>query len=225
MLYTLPQLLTTAELSAIRRTLEQSGADFVDGRLSAGKEAEQVKQNQELSRTAPQKEVLARLIIGALYRHPLFSRIAYPLKVSTPLFARYTAGMSYGTHVDDPIMGSDPYYRTDLSFTVFLTEPEEYQGGELTIQTHYTEQQVKLAAGSAVIYPSASLHRVAEVTAGVRLVAVGWVQSMVRDPIQRELLFNLSEARELLLQKSPGSAETFKVDHVLINLTRMWSEL
>ncbi|QEP43125.1 Fe2+-dependent dioxygenase [Ectothiorhodospiraceae bacterium BW-2] len=225
MLYQLDNLLTAEELKAIRKTLEQSEGQFVDGKLSAGKEADTVKQNLELSRTAPQKEVLAKLIVGALYRHPLFSRIAYPAKISTPLFARYTAGMSYGTHIDDPIMGSDPYYRTDLSFTVFLTDPNEYEGGELTIQTHYAEQQAKLAAGSAVLYPSASLHRVAEVTAGVRMVAVGWLQSMIRDPVQRELLFTLSNARERLLQSRPGRRETFEVDYVLVNLTRMWSDV
>jgi len=193
--------------------------------LTAGVGAGNVKFNEELGRDTPQKEPLAQIIIGALYRKQLFQQVAMPAKVSTPLFARYTQGMSYGIHIDEPIMGDGPFYRTDLSFTVFLTDPDEYEGGELTIQTPYSEQQTKLKAGDAMLYPSGSLHRVAEVTSGVRMVAVGWVQSMVRDPAQRELLYDLARAREKLVLNHPEEEETHLVDHALINLTRMWSDV
>lgn len=223
MLHKIPQVLNPEELNAVRRVLEQS--EFVDGKLTAGVGAGNVKFNEELGRDTPQKEPLAQIIIGALYRKQLFQQVAMPAKVSTPLFARYTKGMSYGIHIDEPIMGDGPFYRTDLSFTVFLTDPDEYEGGELTIQTPYSEQQTKLKAGDAVLYPSGSLHRVAEVTSGVRMVAVGWVQSMVRDPAQRELLYDLARAREKLVLNHPEEEETHLVDHALINLTRMWSDV
>jgi PKHD-type hydroxylase len=122
-------------------------------------------------------------------------------------------------------MGAPQRYRTDISMTVFLNEPDEYQGGELVIQTAFGEQRTKLAAGDAVMYPSGSLHRVAEVTEGERRVAVTWIQSMIRSPEQRELLYNLHQARETLLQKQPEAEETRKVDVTYINLVRMWAEL
>ncbi len=223
MLLHVPNVLLPEELEAVRRTLSQ--AAFVDGRSTAGEAAKQVKNNLELDRDDPRKETLARIVITALYRSDTFRNGVMPLKVSTPIFSRYTAGMRYGSHIDDPIMGAGPHYRTDVSFTVFLSEPESYQGGELTVRTPFGEQQVKLSAGDAVVYPSGTLHHVAEVTAGERLVALGWIQSMVRDPAQRELLYQLNRARERLLADRPGAEETDWVDHTYINLVRMWSEL
>jgi PKHD-type hydroxylase len=133
--------------------------------------------------------------------------------------------MSYGTHVDDPVMGQGELYRSDLSVTVFLVNPDSYDGGELCIQTDFGEQQVKLTAGDAVLYPSSSIHRVAEVTRGERLVAVSWIQSLVRAPEQRALLHELNLAREALLQERPDAPETEQVNHSYINLVRMWSEV
>jgi PKHD-type hydroxylase len=134
--------------------------------------------------------------------------------------------MSYGDHVDDPVMGPPGgQYRSDISTTVFLNAPEEYQGGELVIRTAYGEEQLKLPAGDAVIYPSSSLHHIKEVTEGERLVAVTWTQSMLRDPQQREVLYQLYQARESLLQSQPGSKVATQVDHAYVNLVRLWAEL
>ncbi|OOZ40808.1 Fe2+-dependent dioxygenase [Solemya pervernicosa gill symbiont] len=224
MLLHIPKVLESEELQAVVNVLNQS--QFVDGKLTAGQAAERVKSNLELGRDQPQRDPLAKIIIGALHRSEIFNQAALPYKIATPLFARYTAGMSYGSHVDDPIMGAPgPLYRTDVSFTVFLTEPDAYEGGELTVRTNWGEQQVKFAAGDAVIYPSGTLHRVAEVTGGERMVAVGWAQSVVRDPAQREILYELGQARNSLLKSSPQSEECDWVDHSYINLVRMWGEV
>ncbi len=223
MLLHIPEILLPNELEAVRRVLDES--PFVDGRLSAGKAAEKVKHNTELDREVPQRDTLAQIIVTALYRSERFRTAALPNKLGTPIFARYTPGMTYGWHVDDPVMGQGPYYRTDVSFTIFLSEPDEYDGGELTVRTAFGEQKVKLKAGDAVIYPSGTLHKVAEVTRGVRLVSIGWVQSMVREPSQREILFELAGAREKLLADAAGSPEADAVDHAYINLVRMWSEV
>jgi PKHD-type hydroxylase len=133
--------------------------------------------------------------------------------------------MSYGEHVDDPVMGEGALYRSDVSVTIFLNDPAEYDGGELIITTAFGEQPVKLAAGDAVLYPSSSVHRVAEITRGERLVAVSWIQSMVRNPEQRALLHELNQARETLLSEQPDSEETRRVNQSYINLVRMWSEV
>lgn len=223
MLLKVPGVLKKEELDAIVKVLSES--EFVDGKLTAGMAAERVKNNEELSRDLPQRETLAKLIMGAMFRSDIFRNAVLPNKHSTPIFARYTKGMAYGDHVDDPVMGSGPYFRTDVSFTVFLSESDSYEGGELTVRTSWGDQQVKLAAGDAVVYPSGTLHRVEEVTGGERLVALGWVQSMVRDPAKRELLYEMSRAREILLEKSPAQEETDAVDHAYINLLRMWSEV
>jgi PKHD-type hydroxylase len=222
MLLHIPEVLLPNELEAMRRVLDQSA--FVDGKLTAGRAAERVKHNTELDRDLPQRDALTQIVVTALYRSETFRSAALPLKLGTPIFARYTPGMAYGWHVDDPVMGQGPHYRTDVSFTLFLSEPEEYDGGELVIRTAFGEQKVKLKAGDAVIYPSGTLHQVAEVTRGVRLVSIGWVQSMVRDPARREILFELGGARDTLLAETPGTAATDAVDHAYINLVRMWAE-
>jgi PKHD-type hydroxylase len=134
--------------------------------------------------------------------------------------------MTYGEHVDDPIMGSTgPRFRSDVSMTIFLNPPETYDGGELAIRTPFGEQRVKLPAGDAVVYPSSSLHRVTEVSRGERLVALTWIQSYVRDPAQRELLYELNLAREHLLKSAPDDAATAYLDRSYANLVRMWSDL
>jgi PKHD-type hydroxylase len=148
-----------------------------------------------------------------------------PLKVAAPYYARYTTGMSYGSHVDDPVMGEGDLYRSDISVTIFLSGPDDYDGGELVIQTPFGEQRIKLPAGDAVMYPSSSRHRVAEVTRGERVVAVSWIQSMIRDANKRALLHELNLAREKLLQEKPDAEETAQVNQAYINLVRMWSEI
>jgi PKHD-type hydroxylase len=223
MLTIIEAVLNSKQLDVAHRVI--GSGKFVDGRSSAGKAAGRVKHNQELSLDEQQFRDLNNLVMGSLVRHPVYRSAAMPLRVAAPYYARYTPGMAYGLHVDDPVMGQGELYRSDVSATIFLNPPEAYDGGELVIQTAFGEQRVKLAAGDAVIYPSSSLHRVAEVTRGERLVAVTWIQSMVRDPDKRALLHELNQARETLLEERPDAAETDRVNHSYINLVRMWSEL
>ena len=224
MLLVIPGVLDNQKLSQVRSLLDQG--QFIDGRLSAGKTAKRVKHNQELPADARQMEQLNALVMGSLVQHPLYQAAAMPYRVASPYYARYTSGMSYGDHVDDPVMGPPGgQYRSDISTTVFLNGPDEYQGGELVIRTSYGEQSLKPAAGDAVIYPSSSLHHINEITSGVRLVAVTWTQSMLREPDKRELVYQLYQARESLLASQPESEVATQVDHAYVNLMRMWSEL
>jgi len=224
MLVVIPKVLTSKQLEQVR-TMLQDG-HFVDGRLSAGKSAKRVKNNEELHANASQMERLNNVVMGSLVQNPIYQAAAMPCRIASPYYARYTQGMSYGDHVDDPVMGPPGgQYRSDVSTTVFLNGPDQYEGGELVIRTSFGEQLVKLPAGDAVVYPSSSLHHIAEVTSGERLVAVTWTQSMLRDPQQRELLYQLYQAREKLMQTRPGADETTQIDHVYVNLVRMWSEL
>ncbi|VAW82648.1 Iron-uptake factor PiuC [hydrothermal vent metagenome] len=224
MLLVIPGVLDSQKLSQVRSLLKQGR--FIDGRLSAGKTAKRVKHNEELHSDASQMEQLNGLVMASLVQHPLYQAAAMPYRVASPYYARYTGGMSYGDHVDDPVMGPPGgQYRSDISTTVFLNEPDEYAGGELVIRTRFGEQSLKPVAGNAVIYPSSSLHHINEVTSGERLVAVTWTQSMLRDPDKRELVFQLYQARESLLETQPDSDVSTQVDHAYVNLMRMWSEL
>ncbi|MFV1985430.1 MAG: Fe2+-dependent dioxygenase [Thiohalomonadales bacterium] len=224
MLITIPNILDKQRLDFINQVLEK--AKFIDGTLSAGMAAKRVKNNEELAADETQMQQLNNLVMGSLVQHDEFKAAVIPLRVAAPYYARYTKGMTYGDHVDDPIMGAaGQQYRSDVSTTVFLNEPSEYEGGELVITTSFGEQKIKLSAGSAVIYPSSSLHHVAEVTKGTRLVAVTWTQSMIRDPAKRELLYQLNQARESLLENRPDDVETKQIDISYVNLFRMWSEL
>ena len=224
MLLLIPGVLKGDELALVRSWL--AGARFVDGRLSAGSAARRVKNNQELEAGAPDLERLNRLVMGNLVRHPVYLGGALPLHVASPLYARYQPGMNYGDHLDDPIMGADGVkYRSDVAVTVFLNAPEEYDGGELVIRTPSGDQVVKPAAGDAVLYPAGSIHHVNPVTRGERLVALTWVQSLVRDAARRELLYGLNAAREKLLQSAPEAEETAQVNAAYLNLIRMWSDL
>jgi PKHD-type hydroxylase len=224
MLITIPNILDKQRLDFINQVLKD--ANFVDGTLSAGMAAKRVKNNEELAADEQQMQQLNNIVMGSLVQHDEFKAAAIPFRVAAPYYARYTKGMTYGDHVDDPIMGgAGQQYRSDVSTTVFLNEPDEYEGGELVITTSFGEQKIKLSAGSAVVYPSSSLHHVAEVTKGTRLVAVTWTQSMIRDPAKRELLYQLNQARESLLKNRPDDVETKQVDVSYVNLFRMWSEL
>ena len=224
MLLTASGVLKADELALVRGWLE--AAPFVDGKLSAGLAARRVKENEELEAGAADLERLNRVVMGALARHPAYRAGALPLHAASPLYARYRPGMTYGDHLDDPIMGSGGLlYRSDVALTLFLSAPEDYDGGELIIRGPVGEQAVKLPAGDAVIYPASTIHRVAPVTRGERLVAVTWVQSLVRDPARRELLYGLNAAREKLLQTTPMADETAQVNAAYLNLIRMWSDL
>lgn len=224
MLLAIPRVLKADQLALARSWL--AGARFVDGQLSAGSAARRVKHNEELDADAQDLERLNRLVMENLVRHPMYRAGALPLHAATPMYARYQPGMAYGDHLDDPIMGADGLmYRSDVAVTVFLNAPEEYDGGELVIRTPYGEQAVKSAAGDAVLYPAGSIHHVNPVTRGERLVAVTWVQSLVRDAARRELLYGLNAAREKLLQSAPDAPETAQVNAAYLNLIRMWSDL
>ena len=224
MLMTIPDLLSDKQLANIRNLIGQ--AEFVDGRLSAGRDAQRVKNNEEVSQDDAVTQQLNHMVLGVLHQHPTFQAAAMPLKISSAFFARYGAGQKYGQHVDDAIMGPPGgQYRTDVSMTVFLSGPDEYEGGELCIATEHGEQQLKLPAGHAVFYPSGSLHSVAEVISGERLVAVAWAQSMVKDPQQRALLYDLYVVKETLLSVNPDAEVTAHANRAYINLFRQWAEL
>jgi PKHD-type hydroxylase len=224
MLLHLKNVLTRDQLHGARELL--SRARFHDGKLSAGMAAQRVKNNLEADRGAREIAQLDNLVMGALVQHPVYRAGALPLRVAAPFYARYVPGMRYGDHVDDPIMGAEGQrYRTDVAITIFLNAPDSYDGGELVVRTSFGETRTKSAAGDAVLYPASSLHHVAEVTRGERLVAVTWVQSLVRDPARRELLYELNQARELLLKNAPEADATAQVNKTYVNLIRMWSDL
>ncbi|MFV1992407.1 MAG: Fe2+-dependent dioxygenase [Acidiferrobacterales bacterium] len=220
----LPNILDQGKLKNINKILSQ--ASFIDGKLSAGSAAKKVKTNLELDQNSQQAAYLDELVVSSLSQNLMFRNATLPHKVSQPFFAKYEKGMSYGDHIDDPVTGNWPErYRTDVAVTVFLSGPEDYEGGELVVNTSFGQTSTKLPAGDAVCYPASSLHHVSEVTKGVRLVAVLWIQSLVRDPAKRELLYELSLAREKMLAQAPGAEETAQIDHTYTNLVRMWSEV
>ena len=224
MLLIIPELLHAPQIDKIHQVLAE--AEFVDGRLTAGFAAARVKNNLEVQLDPERMKLLIRIIMSSLGHNEAFRFGALPHRVADPIIARYDPGMTYGDHVDDAIMGSSgPRFRTDVSMTLFLNPPETYEGGELVVRTSFGEKRVKLAAGGAVIYPSSSLHHVAPVTRGERLVALTWIQSYVRDAAKRELLYELNQARERLLTESPDAETTGYVDRSYANLLRMWAEV
>ena len=222
MLVTIPDLLDTAQLEAVTSVLLQSR--FVDGKLSAGNYASGGKNNTELETSGETFDALNNVVMTRLVQHPLYLQTALPAKICAPIYARYTAGMAYAGHIDDAIMGPpNARYRSDISITVFLNSPDEYEGGELRIESSQGDTRFKLPAGYALLYPSTSLHAVEEVTAGERLVAVTWVQSHIRRADQREILVQLDRARQALAQSGPEAAFR-QVDLSYANLFRMWAE-
>jgi len=224
MLIHIKNVLDSHRLETIRMLLKD--ADFVDGKLSAGKEASLVKNNLELSPQSQLHQQLNQIVMTTLVQHSEYQAAALPLKVATAFYARYTKGMSYGFHVDDSVMGPmNGRYRADVATTVFLNSKDSYEGGELTIRTPYGEQRFKPDMGDAIVYPSSSWHKVSEVTKGERLVAVTWAQSLVKDAQQRELLYELGSARDSLIDKQADAEETAKVSTSYSNLLRMWSEV
>jgi PKHD-type hydroxylase len=213
------------EPAQLRSTLEAiQSAEFVDGRETAGFRAKLVKNNLQLKKQAPGAEEIKKSVVKALKKNKEFQRVAIPKVVQTPLISRYREGMNYGLHVDDALMGGDRKFRTDLSVTLFLNDPSDYEGGELTVETAIGEEQIKLPAGTAVVYPSGALHRVAPVSKGERVAAVTWVESHVRDPLKREALSDLDLIRRRLAEISPDSRETDLAFKTYANLLRMWAE-
>lgn len=223
MLIEIKSLINEAQLDKIREILSQS--EYADGKLTAGKAAEKVKNNLESALAPEKQQLLNRILMASLGNNARFKSFALPNRMADFIFSKYEPGMTYGDHVDDPIMGSGARFRTDVSMTVFLNDPDTYEGGELTVRTPFGDKLVKLPAGDAVVYPSASVHQVAPVTKGERHVALTWIQSYVRDASRRELLFELDRAREKLLNTDSESDEAKYVDRSYANLLRMWAEV
>ncbi len=223
MLLEIPNILSAQELKHVRAALDQ--APFIDGKLSAGSAAQRVKNNEEVDVRSQDVQQLNNLVMSRLVENPVYRAAALPMKVAAPYYARYNTGMSYGDHVDDPIMHADTPYRSDISITVFLSDKTDYEGGELVINTQYGEHTVKLSAGDAVMYPSSSVHHVNEVSSGTRLVAVTWLQSLVREPARRELLYDMYQVKEQLLQTTPDDENTKRLDRSYVNLVRMWGDV
>ena len=222
MLVTIPDLLTAAQLEAVCSVLREG--HFVDGRLSAGVDARHKKNNLELEADADRYGALNDVVMSALVKHPDYLQAALPARIAAPIYARYLAGMEYGGHIDDPIMGTPgARYRSDISISIFLNDPGEYEGGELCIDSDGDNKAYKLAAGSALLYPSTSYHAVAPVTDGERLVAVTWVQSHIRRADQREILAQLAQLRALLSTDRDSQAY-HKANLCYANLFRMWAE-
>jgi PKHD-type hydroxylase len=223
MLVKIPALLDERQIDAVCSVLRRG--DFVDGRNTAGDRAALKKNNQELAPSADTFEALNNVVMTQLVRHPVYLQTAMPAKICAPIYARYTAGMEYGSHIDDSVMGPPgERYRSDISITVFLNPPDEYEGGELCIETPAGDHDIKLPAGHAVLYPSGSFHAVKPVTAGERLVALTWVQSLIRRPDQREILVRLDQARQALGPEDNAEALN-RVDLCYANLFRMWAEV
>ncbi len=225
MLLHIPEVLTRDELSRIRQAL--AAADWTDGRETVGAQGAQVKRNEQLPDASPLKAELGKVVLAALERSPLFFAAALPLKILPPRFNRYTGGGEYGFHVDGSVMrlGGGMQLRSDVSCTLFLNEPDEYDGGELVVSDTYGEHDVKLPAGDLIVYPSSSLHKVTPVTRGARLASFFWVQSMVRDDFQRSQLYSLDQTIQSLRARLGETPEGVQLTAHFHNLLRMWAEV
>lgn len=218
----LKEVLAAEDLVRVRVELEEIA--WSPGKRTAGAAARGVKENLQADGSDPRVKALERFVVDALRRHPLFEIAARPARLSRLLFSRYEPGMTYGAHTDDALMGTgDDKLRTDLAFTVFLADRETYEGGELVVDSALGEQAIGLDAGDAILYPAGSIHHVAPVTRGVRLAAVGWVQSHVSDVTQRETLFDLSVTRSRLAQAGVAREDLLQLDKSISNLLRMWA--
>lgn len=222
MILCIGEILTPAEIKTITTKLEM--AKFVDGKLTAGWQARLVKHNTQLPRESPTLAIVREIISTALQRHNLFQIATRPKLIRPVTVSRYEVEMSYGTHTDNALM-QEPLMRSDISMTLFLSDPDTYIGGELVIESTQGEAAFKLPAGSAIIYPSSTLHRVETVTTGIRLAAVTWIQSLVRDPNQREILFDLDTIRQSLFDTSGKTPMLDLVSKTQANLLRQWMEV
>jgi PKHD-type hydroxylase len=225
MMLRIPSLLTLDEVRDCRQALEQ--ATWQDGRTTAGSLAVKVKSNLQLPIDSPTAARLGHLILDRLGRNPLFLSAALPLRVLPPRFNRYEGCGTYGNHIDNALFvipGTAIKVRTDVSTTVFFSDPEEYEGGELIVEDTYGHQSVKLAAGDAIVYPGTSLHRVNPVTRGTRYASFFWTQSLVKSDEQRRLLFDLDQSIQQLSLDHPDHAKLSALSGTYHNLLRMWSE-
>ena len=227
MIHHIPNVLTKEQVAEFRKLME--AADWVGGKITAGTLSASVKRNQQLSESDPLTHQLSALVMDAIWKNPTFQAAALPKQMIPPLFNRYDEHESFGFHVDNSIRrirGTNERLRTDLSCTVFLSEPEEYIGGELVIEDTYGYHEVKLPAGDMVLYPSTSLHEVTAVTEGCRVASFFWVQSMIRDDAERDMLFKLDQSvQNLRMQLGDTHQEVIKLTNLYHNLMRKWAEL
>lgn len=224
MLLQIPGVLTDTQVAECRRRLD--AAEWIDGRATAGHQSAQAKNNMQLPEDHPTAKQLGDIVLSALANNPLFISAALPLKIFPPLFNRYQGGQSFGNHVDNAIRqvrGTPHRIRTDLSATLFLSAPEDYDGGELSIEDTYGVQQVKLPAGHMVLYPASSLHHVRPVTRGARIASFFWIESMVRDDGERTVLFDLDTAIQRIARDAPGHPGVVQLTSVYHNLLRRWA--
>lgn len=221
----IPELLTVDDLRQARALLD--AADWQDGRITAGHQAIQVKSNQQLPLESEVASQLGNMLLQRLGQCPLFIAAALPLRILPPRFNRYENSGAYGNHIDNALFripNTDNYVRTDISCTVFFSEPDEYEGGELVVEDSYGDHRVKLAAGDMIIYPGTSTHRVTPVTKGVRLASFFWVQSLVSSDTQRRSLLEMDSAIQVLTRDHPEHPSIHTLTGVYHNLLRQWSQ-
>jgi PKHD-type hydroxylase len=226
MLLAIPDLLSPEQVSSARSLLDRS--EWIDGKVTAGPQSARSKNNQQVAESSAAAESVGDMILTALQRNALFVSAALPLRVFPPLFNRYQGGHAFGNHVDNAIrqIGATGHrIRTDLSATLFLAEPDEYDGGELSVEDTYGVHKVKLPAGDMVLYPSSSLHSVTPVTRGARVASFFWVQSMIRDDGRRTLLFDLDVSIQQLSRDVPAHPSVVQLTGVYHNLLRQWAEM
>ena len=233
MLLHIPQILSADQVALIRKQLD--AADWSDGRATVGSQGARVKRNRQLPEQSAVGRELARIVMAALAAHPTFFAAALPARTMPPLFNRYEGGEQYGVHIDGAVRnvagnmagtapGADYQLRTDVSSTLFLSEPEDYDGGELVVHDTYGAHEVKLPAGDLILYPSSSRHEVTAVTRGCRVSAFFWTQSMIRDDQRRGMLYELDQAIHALRLRHGDSDETVTLAGHYHNLLRLWAE-
>jgi PKHD-type hydroxylase len=225
MLLHIPDILTKEQVAEFREILAK--AEWIDGKTTAGYQAATVKSNMQLSQKSAEAKMLGEKILIALDASPTFISAALPLKVFPPLFNSYSGGQEFGTHIDGAIRqipGTSYRVRTDLSATLFLSDPLEYEGGELVVEDTYGTHKVKLPMGHMILYPASSLHHVRPVTKGTRLASFFWIQSMVRDDAKRTLLFDLDNSIRILGRDVPNHQSSVQLTGIYHNLLRLWAD-
>lgn len=225
MMIHIPNVLTPEQVARCRDVMTRVA--WIDGRATAGHQSAQVKKNLQLPETAPEARELGSMVIEALARSSLFMSAVLPKQVFPPLFNRYDGGMTFGSHVDNSIRGhaNGIRIRTDVSSTLFISGPEDYDGGELVVEDTYGQHSVKLPAGDMIVYPATSLHNVTPITRGSRIASFFWTQSMIRDESKRSLLFDMDMAIIKLNRDHPEHASVVELTSVYHNLLRQWAEL
>jgi len=226
MMIAIPDVLDTAQLARVRALMETG--PWADGNITSGPQAALAKRNEQLPETSPQAQEASAIVLDALGGSPLFFAAALPLKIYPPLFNRYAGGQNFGTHIDNAIRiqpGSQFRVRSDLSATLFLSDPESYDGGELTVEHHLGVQSVKLPAGHMVVYPASSLHHVEPVTRGARVASFFWIQSMVREDSARQTLFDLDSTIQMLVaERGHEDRAVIRLTGIYHNLLRRWAD-